>query len=350
MNQRRSQNPHSEPLNPTSPPDMTTLAKRLRAQAEKKAKKREAKKAPILKFAQPAGESGTSAARLDETPTETYTLAASEIIRQAEAVAKSPKVGIPNAMAYILDRAIQARKRCTVFCQASTRDNGQSTEGHLYFIGIMERTLRILKSEPVGRRQTTKTLPTGGRSSAVDGISNRFSKLEVEDIEDIIGDSAPPSEPAAATKSKAVVIYEVETDPVIDRIFRVFCFFEDLHRIQKFLADTWTKRKGRKLDFVTAAMITDAALDIIRHEEIKVTTIMFPNLAADIRVPLSYERLAEMLFNADSSAQDSRPELISHISLRMTPFDEFVYMKVARTLAKFKSFRLAPVSLSSLPA
>ena len=61
----------------------------------------------------------------------------------------------------------------------------------------------------------------------------------VEDTEDIIGDSPPLSEIKTATKIKAVVIYEVETDPSTDRIFQIFYFFEDIHRIQKFLVDTW---------------------------------------------------------------------------------------------------------------
>ena len=134
---------------------MPTLAERLRAQAEKKAKERETKKAPVSKSSEPVNASATSAASPDDVPTLTYTLGTSEIIRQAEAVAKITKVGIPNTMAYILDRAIQARKRCTVFFQRSKIDNGQSTDGHLHFIEILERTLKILKPEPIIRRQIT---------------------------------------------------------------------------------------------------------------------------------------------------------------------------------------------------
>jgi len=306
------------------------------------------KKAPASKSSQPLGQSGTSTISMNEIPTITYTVGTQEIIRQAEVVARSAKSGIPNTMAYILDRAIQARKRCAVFFQSSGADNGRSTDGHLHFIGILEQALRILKPEPTVRTQATKATPPIGESSAGDDLSNRFSKLEVEDIDDIIGDTVPEIKETtkSSTKSQVVVVYEVETDPTTDRIFRVFCFFEDLHRIQKFLGDTWTKCKLGELDFITAAIITDAAFEIVRSEETQVTNFVFPDSAAGVKIPLSYEKLAEVLFNADSSAQDGRAELISHISSRLTPFDEFVYMQVARTLAKFESFRLDPVSLA----
>ncbi|KAE9364710.1 hypothetical protein N431DRAFT_520307 [Stipitochalara longipes BDJ] len=318
-----------------SSPNISTLAERLRSQA---AKKREMKKIPASKSSQPLGQSGASAGSLSEMPIITYSVGTQEIIRQAEAIARNSKVSIPNIMAHILDRTIRARKRCTVFFQTSGADDGQSTDSHLHFIGILEQALKILNLEAVVRHQTAKATPTGGGSSANDELSNRFGELEVEDIDDIIGDTLPPPEcntkAKNSAKGQAVVVYEQETDPSINRVFRVFCFFEDLHRIEKFLRDTWTKYKLGELDLITAAMITDAAFDIAHCEETRVTSFVFPGSAAGVKVPLSYEKLVEMLFKADSSAQDGRPELISHINSRLTPFDEFIYMQVARTLAK----------------
>jgi hypothetical protein len=72
-----------------------------------------------------------------------------------------------------------------------------------------------------------------------------------------------------ARKNQTVVVYELETDNSVDRVFDVFCFFEDLHCIQQFLKDTWTKYHLGELNLLTAAIVTDVALDIARREELK---------------------------------------------------------------------------------
>jgi hypothetical protein len=137
----RTQHPSTLPsitLASNSPDDVPTLAERLRAQAEKKAKKREAKKAP---------ESSKPATEPTSVPIVKHMVSAQDILRQAKAIANNAKIGIPNSMVYIVNRAIQARKRCAAWFQKSGIENGHSTEGHLHFVEILEQALRILKPE-----------------------------------------------------------------------------------------------------------------------------------------------------------------------------------------------------------
>lgn len=93
---------------------------------------------------------------------------------------------------------------------------------------------------------------------------------------------------------------------------------------------------------MTAAVSADAALDVVRSAEIELTGVVIPESSALVK--LSYNRLVELMFNADSTAQDGRPKLVSHVSIRRPRFDRFVYVQVTRSLTKFEAFRTEAVS------
>lgn len=116
------------------------------------------------------------------------------------------------------------------------------------------------------------------------GLSNRFNNLEVEEPEDIVDTSATiqafsiGNKPAPKSKvppPKNVDVYELETDNAYDRAFDVFCFFEDLHRIQDFLAATWRSHKEGLVDLMTATLVTNSAFDIVRREEEQLTWFLY---------------------------------------------------------------------------
>ncbi|KAF4628743.1 hypothetical protein G7Y89_g9405 [Cudoniella acicularis] len=92
-------------------------------------------------------------------------------------------------MVYVVERAIEARKRYAArFQKNGGVDNCHSTEAHLHFVGILEEALRILnlisKDEPV--KDTVEQEVKSKESSA---LYNRFSELEIENMEDIIDES-----------------------------------------------------------------------------------------------------------------------------------------------------------------
>lgn len=110
-------------------------------------------------------------------------------------------------------------------------------------------------------------------------------------------------------------------------------FFEDLHRTQAFIGELWGKYKARKCDLHTAAVATNAAFDLVRQAEEDILA----------RAPKSFNRkrswdsIAIIIFYADAFEQGICPEarLNSKDTLRITPFDDFIYLSTARILMKF---------------
>ena len=110
-------------------------------------------------------------------------------------------------------------------------------------------------------------------------------------------------------------------------------FFEDLHRTQEFVGELWDKYKGKKCDLHTAAITTNAAFDLVRQAEEDLVA-QAPKLFDKKR---SYDSIAIIIFYADAFQQGISPEarLNSNETLRITPFDDFIYLSTARILMKF---------------
>jgi hypothetical protein len=336
--------PPSQSAGPAPIAKTLTLAEKLRAQAEKKAKKREDKKNPPVRNLEPE----TQPVAL---PTMKHTIKTQDLLRQAEAVAKDPKIKIPDAIAHVVERAIQAWKRCATWFQQTGVDNGFSTEGYLHFIGVLEEALKILKPDfespnrhlnrgPEAEKMKENP-PRANNRLDLSGLSNRFSNLNVEDTEDIAESSSTLVFMSVAktlelktSSIKAVDVYELEYDDALDQIFDVFCFFEDLHRIQDFLSETWKLFKAGKIDLITASVATNAALDIVCREEESVTAFALPMFAKSNK--LSYMDLLVLVFFADAFGDVEMGAMSG--GLKITPFDNFVYLPTARTLVKFEKF------------
>jgi hypothetical protein len=335
----------------TSSASNLTLAEKLRAQAEKKAKKREEKN------------KGTSVDLAPEPvpiPTLKHTVKTQELLRQAEAVSESPKIKIPDAIMIVVERAIQARKRCTAWFEKTGIDNGESNDGHRHFIEILEQTLKILKPDYLPKDERSDSMgpkmaatPRKASSSRqvhdLSGLCNRFSSLQVEDTEEI-ADTTVAIEAISATPDtnlrKAepgaipmIDMFELDYDDSFDPMFDVFCFFEDLHRLQDFLNETWAKFKKGELDLMTAAIITNGAFDLVRREEHELTISIFGD------DKLSYQRLASLIFFAECLGRGESPS--RHEQLRITPFDNFIFLSTARSVMKFEKFLALKIEVRS---
>ena len=87
-------------------------------------------------------------------------------------------------------------------------------------------------------------------STSGEDLKNRFSALAIEDTDealDLAAAEVATSNLGVAKKSQAknrsMEIYELEGQSDIDDAFTIFCFFEDLHRLQDFLKETWDRCK-----------------------------------------------------------------------------------------------------------
>ena len=106
-----------------------------------------------------------------------------------------------------------------------------------------------------------------------------------------------------------------------------------MHRTQEFIGELWHKYKGKKCDLHTAAITTNAAFNLVRQAEEDLVA-QAPKLFDKRR---SYDSIAIIVFYADAFQQGISPEarLNSNEILRITPFDDFIYLSTARILMKF---------------
>jgi hypothetical protein len=68
-------------------------------------------------------------------------------------------------------------------------------------------------------------------------------------------------------KIDSVDIFELEAEQAYDNSFAVFCFFEDLHRIQDNLTKLWKDCAAGQTSVLAATAVTEAAVLTIRRAE-----------------------------------------------------------------------------------
>ncbi|KAL8689263.1 MAG: hypothetical protein Q9224_004679 [Gallowayella concinna] len=276
-----------------------------------------------------------------------YTITTGELLRQAEAVAQSylkSHLKMPASLRVVVERAVRARQRCSEWFQKSGVHNEYADKQHIHFIRVLEQSLKIL--EPcVEAEDANQGHPyqNGTSSEPSTSLTNPFSLLKMEDSPEL--DPAQVSEVAAAVsvpeKTKAskgepeIAVYELEDEDEFDEelAFVIFCFFEDLHRTQDFINHMWRKYKTKKCDLHTAAITTNAAFELVRQAE----EDLIAQAPAVFDRKRSYDSIAIIVFYADAFQQGTCPEarLQSNESLRVTPFDDFIYLSTARILMKF---------------
>ena len=94
------------------------------------------------------------------------------------------------------------------------------------------------------------------------------------------------------------------------------------------------------MDLQTAAVTTNAAFDLVRRSEDDILSVA-PQLFNRKR---SWDTISIIIFYADAFEQGVCPEtrIGTNEALRITPFDDFIYLSVARILMKFTFVANAP--------
>ena len=147
-------------------------------------------------------------------------------------------------------------------------------------------------------------------STSREDLKNRFSALTIEDTDealDLAGAEVATSNLCAAKKSQAkdrsVEIYELEGQSDIDDAFTIFCFFEDLHRLQDFLKETWDRCKVGTCDLIVVSVTTNLAINLVRRAEEELIAILDPKRYWK---PHYYQVLSLNIFFEDSIPKSTR--------------------------------------------
>lgn len=95
-------------------------------------------------------------------------------------------------------------------------------------------------------------------SDHLESLENRFATLDVEEIAEQLDDAASSS----ATK----LVYELESktkaDIAEEKLFAMFCLFDDLARLRQYLRDLWIDYVFDKTDLITTAVTTNTAIQL----------------------------------------------------------------------------------------
>lgn len=156
-------------------------------------------------------------------------------------------------------------------------------------------------------------------------MANLFGPLDVEDLDKSLNVAASDvfiknKKPA---KGHGVDVYELGGQSDIEPAFVVFCFFEDLYRVQDSLQETWESYKAGTCDLISAMVITNLAFNLVRRAEEGIISLDPERFST----PRSYDALSLEIFFAESFRKGE--------SLKVTPFDDFIYLPTARNLMKF---------------
>ncbi|KAF8848910.1 hypothetical protein BDZ45DRAFT_697996 [Acephala macrosclerotiorum] len=311
------------------------------------------------------------------SPDECKVIPTVQLLKQAQAVAASKKVKVPIIIQRLLQEAIKARKRCTFWFtnvlakdERKLEDIDRNNNSHEYFIKVLEMTYDILKPRfemPKARMPKTRSESVAdgtGKGTSEEDPTNRFESLEVEDIDQ----SAYDALPSAIPRSKSATNVELEIDADADLPFVVFCFYEDMHRFRHFLVDTWRQVRDEKLSYMTASLITNIAIELIRKEE-DALVASFPSLGEPSYVAItskicpvrmfgqvpesSFEQLGETLAAMrkvrDNLSQEQKEEPekdspsnppkddISEADLKTASVDMFLFTSTFHTLEKCRT-------------
>jgi hypothetical protein len=104
----------------------------------------------------------------------------------------------------------------------------------------------------------------------IEDVENRFAALEVEEPTELSG---PLEDAHPTTSSASEPIYQLEApkdkaNAEAEKLFALFCLFDDLQNLRKFLMELWSGYGAGRVDLITAAVTTNAAFQLaVRTQE-----------------------------------------------------------------------------------
>lgn len=175
-------------------------------------------------------------------------------------------------------RAVSLRSRCSSWFKAKLggEEKIQQDAAHAHFIQALEEILETLEATSDVKPASSKASPSsaaapnGGAASSSDAanvLGSRFASLDVEDYESDGGSEAPP---LTRGTSAASSVHNFDIDDGLDdfeeKLFQIYCLFEDLEKIRDFLKQTWKDYVNNKIDIMAASITTNTAIDLAREQ------------------------------------------------------------------------------------
>jgi len=224
-------------------------------------------------FTPPYTSSGAARPKARSKKPEQREITTKGLLACAEAIVKKPpkQFEVPLYAAKSAARAIRQRTKISSWYenQAQHLDEAdqdafsESNDAHNFFTNTLKRTLELLRPF-ISKAKESGDRRKNAEPASIESITNRFSKLEIEeladqDLDDAVGETAP--KPSAAPRITYVVDQGKE-----DLWAAIQFLFEDFSRIKMIVITTWYHFTTKKdMDLVTAAATSPAAMQMLRN-------------------------------------------------------------------------------------
>lgn len=179
---------------------------------------------------------------------------------------------MPYEVLYALEDALRIRRQyhawySNQFSQGFSEDNKdmkQSNEAHQAFIDVLQCIHDLFAPTKTSAEQAQPSKPS---EEKILEITNLFAKLEAEAVTEeeacvpvvnVSSDSEPVFKPLVVRKTK---IFEE------DKIMELYCLYDDANKIRDYLRQKWAEYASRKIDIKSAALTTQAALEMFSETE-----------------------------------------------------------------------------------
>ncbi len=206
--------------------------------------------------------SGPSGKKLDSPIT--YPVPIKDLVPSAEAIANfgNPPVLVPPMVLRAVLRTIRARKRCSAWFMRHSPGQKTKNDGHFHFANVLEDVLQAL-GPCLNSKHSFMSENEGSKSQVDINIL-----LAAQDVEDRADTNSKPAFPESVPSTFYILEIPKDDDSVNDeRLFAIFCLFQDLNDIRSSVKRLWSDYKSQKIDLITASVTTNLGFDIARRTE-----------------------------------------------------------------------------------
>lgn len=221
------------------------------------------------------------AARTGQAPKERFDehrqqlLTAQEILRQIHFLRRCKQTLImPQAVSRAYTRAIASRQRYNDRYSKDKNVDPDDHEGHVYFLWVLKQIKEVLGKDIKVQLVAPATTTVDDVAAKALTLTNLFATLDLTDAaeeEDYSEAENVPSDATSETSSSSIQssVYNVKLSEAEELRFEKMCNMEESLNVKDFVITLWKQVNDEEnpVDIAIAALVTDAALELIGDQE-----------------------------------------------------------------------------------
>jgi hypothetical protein len=266
----------------------------------------------------------TKSARQNAAQGGTVELLAGELVGLALSITRIvPPIAIPDNILNALEKTIEGRQAVASIYKTKPTQAGhehtQEDQGHRHFINILiEIQSHLKQAAEAAAQQFTQSPPHN-----TNALYEKFTKLDIEDKEEVIEDNEPDQFcPSARTNLSQATFVLGKQDH--EDVLACLCFLESLKKVRLAVMETWKQYMKGEVTFIAASMAAHAALCLLNCAEEEFVAL---NPALD-----TWHKIRDFLGLELHSDQDQSLLFVVNVDAE-GPLSQFIDLDIASLLA-----------------